>query len=272
MAEREYKTEADLCAAFIDWVKAVSGQNHFGHRTPVWTPYAETAGWDILLVADNGVQIGIEAKLKFNMKVLAQCVPESWEPWSKSGPDFRAVLVPKADADQERICAALGLVLFCQDRGWQGAKDFRPRLLPHTGANSNDMWHDWHPGERCKLPEYLPDVQAGCPAPLRLTDWKIKALRVLATIDARGYVTKQDFKTLRIDPRAWVGAAGWIKPGAAPGQFVRGVADFDKQHPVVFAQVLAEVSIEVAKELPAPPPPQVWMFAEVGGDARLVKP
>ena len=42
------------------------------------------------------------------------------------------------------------------------------------------------------------------------------------------------------DPRAWTGAQGLLVPGTEPGQFVRGKASFDKQHPTVYAQVLAK--------------------------------
>jgi hypothetical protein len=51
MAEVKAKTsEADLCAGFI--AAATKGGS--------WTAYAETAGYDILMVrASDGVQIGI---------------------------------------------------------------------------------------------------------------------------------------------------------------------------------------------------------------------
>lgn len=260
---QEFKSEADLCTAFIEWVKASSGKRDCGYLVPVWTAYAETAGWDILLVSDCGMQIGVEAKLKFNMKVLSQALPENYEAWRETGPDFRAILVPSADDTQRRICAALGLLTFSPRRGWNNTQVFEPVLMPESPVSGyGHGWHDWNPRERCKLPEYLPDVQAGCPAPLKLTEWKVKALRILATIDVRGYVTKKDFKTHRIDPRAWVGPQGLLVPGAEPGQWVRGKAQFDTHHPVVYAQVLEEVRAEVAKEPPPPLPPQASMFTE----------
>ena len=106
MKAATYSTEAELCADFITWVKS-----------PVWTPYAETAGWDILLVAADGTQIGVQAKLRINLKVIAQSIPDRWSHWHDSGPDFRAVLVPGRDDTAEQICAALGLGLFAPDRG-----------------------------------------------------------------------------------------------------------------------------------------------------------
>ena len=63
------------------------------------------------------------------------------------------------------------------------------------------------------------------------------------------------------DPRAWTGAQGLLVPGTEPGQFVRGKASFDKQHPTVYAQVLAEVITEVANEPPPPAPAQPTLFS-----------
>lgn len=78
-----FKTEADLCAAFI----AAIGDD--------WTSFAETAGWDILLVRkDDGFQIGIQAKLKLNTFVLAQTLDQYRYSVDSPGPDCRAILVP----------------------------------------------------------------------------------------------------------------------------------------------------------------------------------
>ncbi|MBA4913889.1 hypothetical protein H2N59_12065 [Pseudomonas aeruginosa] len=48
------QSEAELCAAFIDEF----------NRVPGWTCYPETAGFDILVVHEDGRQIGVEAKLQ----------------------------------------------------------------------------------------------------------------------------------------------------------------------------------------------------------------
>jgi hypothetical protein len=80
---RAFAKESDLCAAFIDAI----GKD--------WTSYAETAGWDILLVRNaDGFQIGIQAKLKLNPFVLAQTLDEYQYEVAMPGPDCRAVLVP----------------------------------------------------------------------------------------------------------------------------------------------------------------------------------
>lgn len=245
--EPKYATEAALCADFIRWAKDLSGKYAGGGRqTPNWTPYAETAGWDILLVAADGTQIGVQAKLKFNMKVLHQCIPSAWESWRETGPDYRAVLVPERDSTYTDICGALGLALFHPQGTWRGESDFEPGLhMEHY----NGGWHYWSPAKRHELPEFVPDVVAGDSAPLQLTKWKIAALRIVATLQTRGFVTRQDFRGYSIDARRWTGPGGWLVAGAVPGQYVRGPGlDFDHQHPDVYAKVLAEVQAKFARQ------------------------
>ena len=57
-----FKTETELCNGFISCLPQD------------WTAYAETAGWDILLANKDGTQIGVQAKLRFNMAVLEQAI------------------------------------------------------------------------------------------------------------------------------------------------------------------------------------------------------
>ncbi|WP_157266503.1 hypothetical protein [Azohydromonas aeria] len=232
-----YATEAALCADFITWVKAEAGKRWRGIETPSWTPYAETADWDILLVGADGTQIGIQAKLRFNMKVLDQSIPDDFRAWSDTGPDYRAILIPECDATATKICGALGLMVFAPERGGWGPVGFAPGLsMEHSTG-----WHYWSPKRRCELPEFVPDVAAGCSAPLQLTKWKVKALRVLAALEIAGHVTRKDLKSIGIDPRPWTGSTGWLVPGEKPGEFVRGPGlDFDRQHPDVYAQVLVQ--------------------------------
>lgn len=233
-----YATEADLCAYFIAWVK---------RQREAWTPYAETAGWDILLVAADGTQIGVQAKLKFNMKVLAQSIPDSWAHWHDRGPDFRAVLVPEWDSTHAGICGALGLTLLHSRRSYGFENEFSPDL--DGRSYSREGWHYWNPGERCELPAYVPDVTAGASGPVQLTKWKVAALRIVATLQVRGFVTREDFRAHGIDPRRWTGPGDWLAPGAQPGQYVRGPGlNFESQHPDVFAQVLEEVRAKLGGE------------------------
>jgi hypothetical protein len=225
-----YATEADLCEAFNAWA-----------RTLGWIPYAETAGWDVLLVhPEDGTQIGVQAKLKFNMKVLLQSIPSRYEACSADhrGPDYRVVLLPFHDGAANEICECLGLRTI-----WPSYRN--GEFEPTFGADqwrSYHGWHFWNPAKRHELPAYVPDVAAGASGPVQLTRWKVAALQVAATLELRGYVTRQDFKRYGIDPRRWMNDHDWLIPGDKAGQFKRGpTLNFDKQHPDVYAQVLADV-------------------------------
>lgn len=247
----KFATEADLCTSFIAWVKNCSGKFTYGERCPIWTPYAETAGWDILLVCEDGTQIGIQAKLKFNMKVLHQSLPEDWRYWHDRGPDYRAVLIPERDGVSESICSALGLTLFAPyGHSWHtGEQDYTPAL---TRADC----HWWSPLQREKLPAYVPDVLAGASGPVQLTDWKVKALRMVALLEIQGTVSRADFKANGVDPRRWTGPGGWLVPTGTPGVYARGTSlDFDRQHPTVYQQVLADMRAKQSSAVPLPADP-----------------
>lgn len=235
MTEPRYRTEAELCAVFIDWVKRQEG----------WTAYPETEAWDILLAHVDGTQIGVQAKLRFNMKVLQQAVG-TWYAWDRVGPDFRAILVPDyAAGESQSICRPLGLMVFREryHGEWRGQKsiDFEPRI---SGPHAYQTWHYWNPAERLKLPAYVPDVIAGAPAPSQLTEWKIKALRICAVLELRGYVTRADFSHYNIDHRRWTAPDGWLVANGTAGQWKwrDGEQGFAVKHPTIYAQIRAEVA------------------------------
>jgi len=222
-----FHTEAELCAAFLQWLT----------RYPEWTAYAETEGWDILLAHHDGTQIGIQAKLKFNMKVLEQSV-ESGLGWEATGPDYRAVLVPDGQGSVE-ICNALGLTLIRPHRHWNKGYEFNPGL----DYRSWERWHFSNPEKRHELPRFVPDVAAGSSAPCQLTKWKIGALEICAVLEIAGIVTRQDFKRAGVDHRRWV--ESWLEPVPnAPGKWrwKNGTKQgFETAHPVIYPKVLAEV-------------------------------
>ena len=224
-----FKTEADLCAAFMATVKKE------------WLCYPET-GFDILLVRiTDGVQIGIEAKLKLNVAVLLQAVEPRWGGYV--GPDYRAVLVPECShGGLEGLARCCGLVVLTSrpDQVRHGIAVWPP--LPRSDGQIDDdgaEWIDRMPQHRCKLPEYIPDVVAGAPAPIQLTEWKVKALKIAVLLDRTGYVTRDDFKRLRIDVRRWI-EERWLT--TSPAGLVAGprMPPFRVQHPVVWDQIVAD--------------------------------
>lgn len=234
----KFEKETDLCAAFI------------ASLPDEWQAYPETAGFDILLVRkEDGFQIGIEAKLKLNGKVICQVAEESSK-WyvTRPGPDCRAVLVPDdASGELGGICRLLGITVIRQNytvesvkkrrtdyEGWDCIHPPLPRL--HRDW-SDDHWHEFAPAERCHVPAYVPDVICGDKAPVMLTHWKIAAIKIVVTLEKLGYVTRHHFKHYDISMSRWT-QGHWIMKGDGL-RWVKGrdIPDLKAQHPKNYVEI-----------------------------------
>ena len=238
---KPFATEVDLCKAFIA-------------SLPVdWTAYPETADWDILLVRKtDGFQIGIQAKLALNVHVIGQALEEGGAWWAtREGPDCRAVLVPSGEDRIGRIASYIGITVIHLDHpSFAGHRRFYPRLPGDGDPHGTSEWHDWATAKRCALPAYVPDVAAGSPSPMQLTNWKIAALKIEATIEIRGWVTRADFAHHRIDHRRWLATEnGWLTNDA--GRLVKGprFPNFAGQHPRNYAEIKADAEAWMPKSL-----------------------
>ncbi|WP_282029453.1 hypothetical protein [Paracoccus marcusii] len=257
----QWTSEAALCATFI---AALPGD---------WTAYAETAGYDIVLVGPGGVQIGVEAKLTLNTKVLVQVM--SGRSYCGPGPDFRAVLVGRVVAETAELAKALGITVLTlrqpassrQDRykfGYpvQGPRrlrfDIHPKLpdcldaervlaadLAHVGYSwmKHEDWFDEAPANRVKLPDYVPDVEAGRPSPVILGDWKINAIRICIWVSRFGKISRADFKQIGISPTRWMDGK-WLRQHSERGMWEAGPRfpgdQFKAQHPTIYAKIEAD--------------------------------
>jgi hypothetical protein len=256
------ESEAALVEAFCALIeqrneriqKCRGADDHPHGKKKLWTIYREACDWDLMLAEEgSGVQIGIEAKLCLNIKVLNQALSgSSNERWQTSGPDYRAVLVPRGGrngAELGLICDRLGLTVL-------GIYDMRPYSaepewhlsdqLPDQDDPTDfcmDGWHWWAPLERCKLPDYVPDVPAGVASPLKLTEWKIRAIKLWILLDRRGHVTRADMKALGLSQSRFCDRFhGMLKPDPSAGGYVRHDAspDFRAQHPRNYAEIEAD--------------------------------
>jgi len=240
-----FRTEVELCRKFLGALDRSA-----------WTPYAETAGWDILLVRnEDGFQIGIQAKLKMGTEVVNQTLEEGWiYRATNAGPDCRAVMVPWfEERGFARIARYIGFTIIqVYDRDDRYRQTYTPEL-PRRGPGEKyaqyEQWFEWFPAKRCKLPEYVPDVDAGASSPIQLTHWKIGALKIDIVIELRGYVTRADFKHIGIDPHRWIHANGWLV-GRGDGTFVPSqyYPGFKHQHPKVRAEIAATADKWMLKE------------------------
>lgn len=252
----KFPTEAALCQAFLRYL------------SDEWIAYPETADWDVLLVHRvGGWQIGVEAKKRLNAKVLVQATDRlSYS----QGPDFRAVLVGNASKDLLDVAKRMGITVItpqpmvrrqtyggspCRDYiGYQGplAPMFAPELpeveaLEKVGSwwstDWLDTWFDFFPESRHRLPDYVPDVAAGVPSPIVLSDWKIKAMRVCILVERNQTITRAHFRALGIDPGRWMNGY-WLKAGDARGVWVAGprfpADQLRREHPTTWSKVAAD--------------------------------
>lgn len=252
MAKGRYATEADLVAAYCETIERQNAHRRKRMaqddtiRWPIWTIYAETAGWDLLLVDQDGIQVGIEAKLVLNIKVLTQALPQ-WDGFQ--GPDYRAVLVEGVNAVSgiTEIAKALGIAVItmaAEDHG-RGvySSSARPDLPDENMRYPEKMWNSWLPGKRCELPDYVPDVAGGKSAPVSLTLWKVKAIKLLILLDKRGIVNRQDMKALDISASRWTqGPWAYLEPHTMRGGYVscKATPDLRAQHPRNYAEIEAD--------------------------------
>jgi hypothetical protein len=223
-----FAREVDLCSAFLTLVP------------DGWLAYAETGGFDILVVREkDGFQIGVQAKLRLNAKVICQALETGRaSAVMDPNPDCRAVLVPKGavGADMARVCAHLGLTVIALDSG-------RPaRLSPDLPRLKQDgegrAWFEQGPSRRISLPALVPDVVAGAPAPRMLTAWKIRAMRIAVTLEREGRVVREDFKHHKVDIRRWIAPGSrWLVRNGDGWSQGPGLPDFQAQHPRNWSQI-----------------------------------
>jgi len=122
-AKPAFASEAALCA---DFSVAAAAQG--------WTIYPETSGWDLLLVK-GGTQIGVQAKLRPNLKVLAQAAQPLQ--WGRCGPDFLSVLVPDCEGEFRAVAQAAGIMVLWKSRdriysdGWRSVRHYEDLVWPN---------------------------------------------------------------------------------------------------------------------------------------------
>lgn len=252
-----FAKETDLCAAFI------------GALPKGWTAYPETGGFDILLVRDaDGFQIGIEAKLKLNAKVICQAAEEiSFSFVAAEGPDCRAVLIPSyVSRDLAGLLPYVGLTCIAMTpRAPEGSYEYRrgahfyPHLPESKHAWGDREWFECAPAKRVTLPDWVPDVRAGDSAPLTLTPWKVAAIKLAITLSKRGVLTRQDFSHFKVSMARWR-QEKWILLQAT-GVWTIGphMPAFERQHPVNYRQIEADY-----EKWQSPVPAQLNLLATTG--------
>lgn len=222
----EYETQ--LCEAYMGWARRGGSVCH-----------PETGGFDILEVLPSGHQIGIEAKIRLNLKVIQQALPthhELMQRWGEyPGPDHRAILVPHAADELVAMLGMVGLTVFvwCGCSGVSGHS-----FMPDT--HGLELF-DWNPPKRVDVPKYASNVPAGVPSPVRMTKWKIGALKIAAHLELVGSIKRKEITAYGCSPTSFCQYGGWLEP-VGEGRFVnRSMPDVRRQHADVYPEVRREV-------------------------------
>lgn len=164
-----------------------------------WRVFPETSGFDILLVAtggarwhstwdqvmNEGLQVGVEAKLRPNIKVLYQSLP--MRQGQRSGPDFHMVLTPTHSSEFVMVAARLGILVasITPEMRFRRERDLRmPPLFPFARCLYE---------EPCWVPGVEVEMSAGAASPRTLSPWKLKAVRFCIEAEKRDFVTASDF-------------------------------------------------------------------------------
>jgi hypothetical protein len=176
--------------------------------------YPETADFDILLQATElslsrgsklqpGDQIGIQAKLRANLDVLAQALPKSSR---NRGPTHYAVLVPRMSASFREVAQRLGITVL-----WPtGTRSLQEQL--RGSFRDSGVTHS--------APCWVPDVEISTPegvaSPRSITPWKVSAVKLILLGQLQGYLLGTDFVKHGVHMQLWlrskwVVAKGWAK-------------------------------------------------------------
>ncbi len=162
--------------------------------------YVETSDFDVLLIAGpeskgfkDGDQIGIQAKLRDNVDVLAQSLPKR----HGARPHYYAVLVPSCSESFARVAARLEIGVICgiglnETRHWE-------RLFGRM------RWKRQEEGARCWVPDCeVEGMRGGRKGPQQITKWKMAAIKLCLLAEEQGFITSREFREMGISMDVWV--------------------------------------------------------------------
>lgn len=210
-------------------------------REEGWVPYPETGGWDLILFRPGDeLQVGVQAKLRPNLEVLAQTIRYGHR---SRGPHVHAVLVPSCSRAFHEVAKKLDILVLLAP------------LLTGEHISARGRWtledaveraprHSHLPGP-CWLPPFVPEtLAAGVPGPRQVTEWKVSSAQFCAAVRRGEAVSYRAMKSLLLlEPSRFLPV-----PGSKPRIYVvpSGTKLPDLEFP------------EVAEGLKLPRPALLW--------------
>lgn len=171
-----FASEHLLCRAFQEWAAAD------------YEIYAETHGFDLVLVDAFERRLGVEAKLSDTHEAIAQAV----EGLKRGDVDAVAVLMPAVGESARHLCRTCGVGVIVPVSEIDGKYFFRMDMP------TDKPKRDTARGRR-RLPATKPQVPAGVPSPRKQNDAELM-LEVLMH-DRGGWLNTKDFQRLGLNTR-----------------------------------------------------------------------
>lgn len=183
-----YKAEAELCSDIVAWARRGGCAVH-----------PECGGWDILIVAPTGEQIGVQAKLKGTTHLVAQGIEGMRD---NAGPDIVALAIPMYDASTDRVASELDMTMLygvgLEPRGHTDFDNWFRRARRRATT------------KRCWVPEVEVDLPCGVPSPRTLSPWKFGAAKLCARLRDGETISRREAGELAINIQLWV-QRGWVQ-------------------------------------------------------------
>lgn len=209
-----YNSENELCNIFIEYAK----KNN-------WRVFPETSNFDILIVKNN-FQVGIQAKLKPNIDVIAQSLDHSHE----KSPNIKAILVPQATRKFKLVCKALkiyvieGVIKKCkvENNGKKiNIKVYWDKEIKTILPNENNKYYLRISKNKCWIPDVEINTPAGVKSPKRITEWKVKAVKICIKLNEKKFLTSMDFKLANLSMIIWRSKKWIIDSGEREGRMIK---------------------------------------------------
>lgn len=193
MSYRAYESEEQLCEDVASHARAAG-----------FLVYPETGKFDLVLVR-RGIQIGVQAKLRFTHHLVAQALEGvQWLERSRyiqRGPHYRLIACQPAKSIRgdaqviTRACHLLFLDMNNHPAHWlyrHSHGRHRRYALTRYGTPMDWRYYRWQPQKLVWLPPAIPNLPAGVPCPSTVGPWQIAAVRLEKICLRRGWVTCVD--------------------------------------------------------------------------------
>lgn len=204
MTYKKVESEHDLINKFLE-----------NQNKDLWDCYPENQKWDFLMQSKDGkIQIGFQAKLRCNLKVISQCADllKNESVSQVVGPHYIAVLVPswetasKSFQDFQIVCEHLKIMVFtekgCLSKTSNGktyvefCQTFNVHKDPLQILDGSPHYYRHNFVGKVWTPPFVPTGAAGVKSPTSVTKFKIGVVKLCEMMRKGLTPTRKEIKDL----------------------------------------------------------------------------